>query len=244
MGVHRETPLLVNASALRQIDPEYPRNYAVTWMHLEPRRRWWALSSALTEPRLEHMYVRMRRELGSPEVAASQVAAVVIHAVVGRLMASLALQGRAWDPGLDNLWMHYDSDGGVDWAGVVDPTLRVLPTDCFAGSRVAVTMPSERALAVWAAHRVETTLRPLFCRISEFTGADSERMWSMVGESIVGTMSYVPTRTGCDDVNAARRGRLMLDAMTAAGLPVRSHVSAVRLRWSSMELSTPVRATA
>ena len=45
------------------------------------------------------------------------------------------LEGRAWDTGLENLWVHVDSEGAIDWLGVVDPTLRVLPDDPFCVDR-------------------------------------------------------------------------------------------------------------
>ncbi|MBB3036316.1 hypothetical protein [Hoyosella altamirensis] len=224
-------PLLASADRMRALDPEYPRIYAVAWMAREPRRRWWPLAAALSEDRLEQMHSRMVRDLGKPGLASAQVANVVIHAVVSRVMALIALEGRAWDPGIDNLWLHYDSDGGVDWAGVVDPALRVLHGDPVARARRAVEMPCEEALVVWAAHRCETTLVPLFARISEFTGVDRDRLWSMVGEAVIGTATYAPQLAGCDDAASLRRGRGFLDALARSGLPVRSHASHVRLRW-------------
>jgi hypothetical protein len=47
----------------------------------------------------------------------------------------IALEGRAWDTGLENLWVHVDSEGAIDWVGVVDPTLRALPDDPFFRGR-------------------------------------------------------------------------------------------------------------
>ena len=63
----------------------------------------------------------------------------------------LVLEGRAWDTGLENLWVHVDSEGAIDWVGVVDPTLRALPDDpyfrharaCAGGT--AVARPHRRA---------------------------------------------------------------------------------------------------
>jgi hypothetical protein len=31
-----------------------------------------------------------------------------------------------------------DSEGAIDWVGVVDPTLRALPDDAFFGDRAAI----------------------------------------------------------------------------------------------------------
>ena len=67
---------------------------------------------------------------------AQQLAATLAHVVVGRVMPLLVLEGRAWDTGLENLWVHVDSEGAIDWVGVVDPTLRALPDDPFFGDRV------------------------------------------------------------------------------------------------------------
>ncbi|MBD8507628.1 hypothetical protein HT102_14165 [Hoyosella sp. G463] len=180
------------------------------------------------------MHRRAVRELGSRDVATGQVASMVIHAVVARLVALLVLEGRAWDPGTDNLWLHYDSDGGVDWAGVVDPMLRVLPGDPAEGSRAVRTLPSEGALVMWVAHRCETTLAPLLAEIARLSGVDASRLWSMVGEAVLGMASYAPARAGVDDAAALRRARGLITAFEELGRPVRSHSSVVRLRWGSL----------
>lgn len=242
MREQRGASLLASCERLRAIDPSSPRSYAVAWMPRESRRRWWPLAAALTEDRLERMHARMVRELGFADVATSQVASTLVHAVVGRVMALIALDGRAWDPGIDNLWLRYDSDGGVDWAGVVDPALRVLRGDPGARVREAVVMPCEEALLVWAAHRSQRTLEPLFARLAGFTGAESERLWSMVGEAVIGTATYAPQLAGCDDAIALRRARGFLDALSQAGLPVRAHTSSIRLRWRVADTGMPASA--
>ena len=74
-------------------------------------------------------------EMDSPVAAAQQLAATLAHVVIGRVIPLLVLEGRAWDTGLENLWVHVDSEGAIDWVGVVDPTLRALPDDPFFGDR-------------------------------------------------------------------------------------------------------------
>lgn len=236
-------PLLSSCERLRALDPDYPRIYAVAWMAREPRRRWWPLTAVLSEERLEQMHHRMTGELGSEDLAAAQVVTMVVHAVVGRVAALIALEGRAWDPGMDNIWLHYDSDGGIDWAGVVDPALRVLHGDPAARAPRTVVLPCEQALIVWTAHRCQRTLEPVFERIADFTGVSPERMWAMAGESVLGTAAYVPQLAGCDDTAALRRGRGLLDAFAQAGLPVRGRASHIRLRWRQ-EWRSPVVAPA
>jgi hypothetical protein len=72
------------------------------------------------------MFAGAAREMDS-RAAASQLAAALAYTVVGRVVALVILEVRAWNPGLENLWVHCDSEGAIDRAGVVDATLRVLP---------------------------------------------------------------------------------------------------------------------
>ena len=75
-------------------------------------------------------------EMDSPVAAvAQQLAATLVHVVIGRVIPLVVLEGRAWDTGLENLWVHVDSEGAIDWVGVVDPTLRALPDDPYFGDR-------------------------------------------------------------------------------------------------------------
>lgn len=67
---------------------------------------------------------------------AHQCAATLAHVVIGRVVPRLVLEGRAWDTGLENLWAHVDSEGAIDWVGVVDPTLRALDVRVGFGAPV------------------------------------------------------------------------------------------------------------
>ena len=83
----------------------------------------------LTTDRLRTMFDAPARETDSRVAVAQQLAATLSHVVIGRVVPLLSLEGRAWDTGLENLWVHVDSEGAIDWVGVVDPTLRALPDE-------------------------------------------------------------------------------------------------------------------
>ncbi|CCQ16404.1 putative uncharacterized protein [Rhodococcus sp. AW25M09] len=228
---------LLNGSCatLRALNPEYPRMYAVAAMANEGKRRWWQLAVGVGAGRIEQMYQRSLEDLGLPEGAAVQVATALIHAVVGRVSALLVVEARAWDPGIDNLWIHMDSDGGIDWAGVASPILRVLPDDPASGEAGTVTLPCEQALLIWTAHRCTTSLGAVFSAISERAPLDERVFWALVGDAILGASTHVPILAGASASAGARRGQMLLDAMVAAGAPVRSRVGAAgrqRLRAS------------
>lgn len=150
----------------------------------------------------------------------------------------MVLEARAWDTGLENLWVHVDSDGAIDWAGVVDPTVRVLPDDPYfaddAGDWVrdgVVRLPSEAALTTWVAHRCHRTLEPLFAKLYAVSGGaiPVTTMWYTVGSMVVAAATQVPQLAGADEVTAMRRGQAVLDALVGFGLPVRG-LSAPRPR--------------
>ncbi|WP_064065560.1 hypothetical protein, partial [Rhodococcus gordoniae] len=156
-----------------------------------------------------------------PRIAVEQVAGALIHAVVGRVLAPYALEGRVWDPGLDNLWLHQDSDGCIDWAGLADDTLRVLPDDRAAGQRDVVVLPCEQAMAVWTAHRATTALTAVHLALRAHAPLDRSRFWAIVGRTVVTGADRLPVLGGASRRTAARRGQALLDAFVAVGRPVR-----------------------
>jgi hypothetical protein len=146
------------------------------------------------------------------------------------VVALVVLEARAWDTGLENLWVHVDSDGVIDWAVVVDSTVRVLPSDpyfaaddldCLRDS--VVQLPGEAALTTWVAHRCHRALEPLFAKLHVVSGGTISHptMWHMVGSMVVGTATQVPQLAGADELSAMRRGQAVLDALVGFGLPVR-----------------------
>ncbi|MEV6772268.1 hypothetical protein AB0N05_26920 [Nocardia sp. NPDC051030] len=188
------------------------------------KRRWWRLADGIREGRIEVMYRRHAAEMSNADIAAEVVATALIHAVVGRVMAMVVSEGRAWDPGLENLWIHTDNDGGIDWAGLADTTIRVVDGDRLGSEAGVVTLPCEPAMYVWLAHRCEPALTLIQEAMLRCAGLGVRRFWSLVAESIVGAATYVPALANTSSVEGARRGQAMLAALEDRGLPVRRPV--------------------
>lgn len=206
---------------LRALQPEHPRVYAVAAMADQGKRRWWRLRDGIREGRIELMYRRHAAEMTNSDIAAEVVATALIHAVVGRAVALLVSEGRAWDPGLENLWIHTDNDGGIDWAGLADTTIRVVEGDRLEGEPGVVTLPCEQALYVWLAHRCEPSLGLVQQAMARCAGLSARRFWSLVGESITGAATYVPALANTSSAVGAGRGQALLLALEDRGLPVR-----------------------
>ncbi len=128
MAIDRVLPLHESARRLRELYPQCPRVYGVAVLGDVSVRRWWPLTSALSTDRLQTMFDAAAMDMDRRS-AARQLAATLVHTVIGRVVALVVLEARAWDTGLENLWVHVDSEGVIDWAGVVDPTVRVLSDD-------------------------------------------------------------------------------------------------------------------
>lgn len=206
---------------LQSLQPEHPRVYAVAAMAGQGKRRWWHVPNGLSEGRVELMYRRHAAEMINDDIAAEVVATALIHAVVGRVTALFVMAAQAWDPGRDNLWIHHDNDGGIDWAGLSDTTIRVVDGDLEVDERDAVALPCEAAMAVWLAQRCASSLIPLQSVLTRCSGLPARRFWSLVGESVVGAATYVPDLARADSAAGARRGQLLLGALEDRGLPVR-----------------------
>lgn len=234
MSITRTLPLHESSNRLRDLYPECPRVYGVAVIGDLSRRRWWPLGELLTTDRLQAMFDAAAAETDSRVAVAQQFAATLSHVVVGRVIPLLVLEGRAWDTGLENLWVHVDSEGAIDWVGVSDPTLRVLPDDPYfagrpgprrrasAGDRI-VALPSEAALATWVAHRSHRALVPLFDKLVAVSDGvmSTAAMWHLVGAAVVGAATQVPLLAGCSEATSMRRAQAVLDAMVEFGAPVR-----------------------
>ncbi len=234
MAIRRTLPLHESSRRLRELYPECPRVYGVAVMGDLSRRRWWPLADALATDRLQAMFDIASEETDSRAAVAQQLAATLAHVVVGRVIPLLVLEGRAWDTGLENLWVHVDSEGAIDWVGVVDSTLRALPDDAFFGNRASmrvgnsvhdsiVALPSEAALTTWVAHRSHRALGPLFTKLAEIScGAMSiAAMWHIVGTAVVSASTQIPLLANSSELTSMRRGQAVLDALVGFGLPVR-----------------------
>jgi len=224
MTIDTPLPLHESSRRLRELEPECPRVYGVAVMGDLSRRRWWPLSDALVAGRLRGMFDAAVAEAGNRVAVTQQLAATLAHVVVGRVVPLLVLEGRAWDTGLENLWVHVDSEGVVDWVGVVDPTLRALPDDAdlHAGAGI-VALPSEAALTTWVAHRSHCALRPLFEELAAVSSGavSTDAMWHVVGTAVVSAATRVPLLASCSEVTSMRRGQAVLDALVGFGAPVR-----------------------
>ena len=229
MATDRVLPLHESSRRLRELYPQCPRVYGVAVLADVSVRRWWPLESAMSTDRLRTMLDAAISDMDHRS-AAQQLAATLVHTVIGRVVALVVLEARAWDTGLENLWVHVDSDGVIDWAGVVDPAIRVLPTDpYFAKTDLdcvrdgVVELPSEAALTTWVAHRCHRTLEPLFARLHAVSSGavSAATMWHIVGAMVVATATQVPQLTGADELSAMRRDQAVLDALVGFGLPVR-----------------------
>jgi hypothetical protein len=234
MSISRTLPLHESSRRLRELYPECPRVYGVAVMSDLSRRRWWPLADVLTTDRLTVMFDDAVADSGNGVAIAQQFAATLAHVVIGRVIPLLALEGRAWDTGLENLWVHVDSEGAIDWVGVVDPTLRALPDDPHFADRDGpsgappardriVALPNEAALTTWVAHRSHRSLEPLFDKLVEVSrGALSvAAMWHVVGTAVVSAATQVPLLSGSSESTSMRRGQAVLDALVGFGAPVR-----------------------
>ena len=231
MAIDRVLPLHESSRRLRELYPQCPRVYGVAVLADVSVRRWWPLESAICTDRLQTMFDAAGLDMDRRS-AARQLAATLVHAVIGRVVALVVLEARAWDTGLENLWVHVDSDGAIDWAGVVDPTVRVLADDPYvADGDGVVRLPSEAALTTWVAHRCHRTLEALFAKLHVVSGGalSLATMWHIVGSVVVATATQVPQLAGADELAAMRRGQAVLDALVGFGLPVRG-LSAARPR--------------
>jgi hypothetical protein len=247
MAIARTLPLHESSRRLRELYPECPRVYGVAVMSDLTRRRWWPLTDALTTGRMAAMFQIGAVEMDSPVAAAQQLAATVAHVVLGRVIPLLVLEGRAWDTGLENLWVHVDSEGAIDWVGVVDPTLRALPDDpffdrlnCAGAAQFAregmVALPGEAALTTWVAHRSHRALQPLFSKICDVSGGavSMASMWHIVGAAVVGAATHVPLLARSSELISMRRGQAVLDALAGFGLPVRGGSRLARERLAEL----------
>lgn len=229
MTIKRQLPLHDSSRRLRDLYPECPRVYGVAVMGDVSRRRWWPLTDALGSDRLRDMFDAAAADTGNRAAVALQLAATLSHVVLGRVVPLVALEGRAWDTGIENLWVHGDSEGAIDWVGVVDPTLRALPDDpCLSGRARGVAdgivaLPGEAALATWIAHRSHRTLEPMFDQLVDISGGAMTRsaMWHLVGASVVSAATHVPLLAGSGEFVSMRRSQAVLDALVGFGLPVR-----------------------
>lgn len=233
MVISRPVALHESSRRLRALYPECPRVYGVAVMSDVSRRRWWPLTDMLATDRLQAMFDAAAADTDNCVAVTTQLAATLAHVVIGRVVPLLVLEGRAWDTGLENLWVHVDSEGAIDWVGVIDPTLRALADDGYFGHTGLrrhhpvrdrmVALPHEAALTTWIAHRTHRSLEPLFDRLLHVSrGAMSvAAMWHVVGTAVVSAATQIPLLAGSSELTSMRRSQAVLDALVGFGAPVR-----------------------
>lgn len=234
--IPRQLALHDSCRRLRQLHPQYPRTYGVAVLAEVSKRRWFPLDSVFTIERLRGS-LNATAVMTERRAAGNMLAARLIHDVLGRLLPLVLLEGRAWDAGLENLWVHFDNDNDIDWVAVVDPTMRVLPDDPWISANggpgeadSVLILPNESALTTWVAHRCHRTLAPLFVWLHRACeGAiPISSMWQLVGSTVVAAASQLPRRPDLDEADSFRRSQAVIDAMVGFGLPVRGPVVPVR----------------
>lgn len=208
--------------------PGYPKFYSMADLTTQSRRRWVPLEQAVQGGRVEMMFRNYFAESGDLRFATYLVTEAFSHGVLGRAVASFVTTGRVWDTGAENLAVRTDIEGGLDWAGVRDTTLRVLPCDEAADGPGTVVLPCEEALAYWLACRSRTTLTPVLEGLAAVSNCRVDTLWSTVGESVLGAATIVPTFAGTSPETGYRRGQLVLQALHDSGLAVRRRSSLPR----------------
>ena len=98
MAIRQTLPLHESSRRLRELYPECPRVYGIAVMGDLSRRRWWPLAEAVTTDRLQAMFEFAAEETDSRAAVAQQLAAMLAHVVVGRVVPLVVLEGRAWTP--------------------------------------------------------------------------------------------------------------------------------------------------
>lgn len=113
MDIRRELPVHESSRRLRALFPGCPLVYGIAVLDDVSRQRWWPLDSQRTDALLRAMFDDAAKNIG-PHAATRQLVASLIHEIIGRMLPLVLLEGRAWDVGLENLWLHRDRDGAID----------------------------------------------------------------------------------------------------------------------------------
>ena len=210
------------SEALAALRPGYPKFYSMADLGMQSRRRWVPLTEAVESGRVEKMFRHYYDESRDRRYSTYQVADAFTHGVLGRVMASFIALDRIWDTGPENLSVRTDIDGGLDWAGVHDTRLRSLSEESHTSRGGSHMMPCEVSLAHWLVCRSTPTLNHVFDGLSSISRCHPDILWAMVGRSIIGASTLIPTFSGTSPESGYRRGQLVLQSMHVAGLAVRT----------------------
>ena len=226
-------PLAETAARLRALVPAFPDTYDVVlgevsgpgWVRLDaaPVARWCAEARETGNP----------RRLAS--VAAAAVGGALAHAVLARVTAALAVDGRAWDLAADALTVHRAPEGHLDRVAVRPPAW-VVAGDPAAPSPAAPSpaapspaavapdalvrvFPDEAALHDAVAAAAVATLAPLLDEVRAATRFGLVPLWNAAGDAVRLTAAMAPRYAG----RTPRPGlaTALLDALVAHGAPIR-----------------------
>jgi len=240
-------PLAETAARLRALVPAFPDTYDVVlgevsgpgWVRLDvvPVAQWCAEARQRGNP----------RRLAS--VAAAAVGGALAHAVLARVTAALALDGRAWDLAADALTVHRAPEGHLDrvavrppvWVVADDPAAPAAPQapaapspdapspdapspdgvgpDGVAPDALVRVFPDEAALLDAVATAAVGTLAPLLDEVRAATRFGLVPLWNAAGDAVRLTAAMAPRYAG----RPARPGlaTALLDALVAHGAPIR-----------------------
>jgi hypothetical protein len=210
-------PLAVTAARLRALVPAFPDTYDVVlgevagsgWVRLDavPVARWCAEA----------------RERGNPRrldsVAAAAVGGALAHAVLARVTAALAVDGRAWDLAADALTVHRAPEGHLDRVAVRPPAWVVAGDPAASAGVLVRVFPDEAALLDAVAAAAVATLTPLLDEVRAATRFGLVPLWNAAGDAVRLTTAMAPRYAG----RTARPGlaTALLDALVAHGAPIR-----------------------
>jgi hypothetical protein len=212
-------PLADTAARLRALVPAFPDTYDVVrrptgpgWVRLDavPVARWCAEARERGNP----------RRLAS--VAAAAVGGALAHAVLARVTAALALDGRAWDLAASALTVHRAPEGHLDRVAV-RPPVWVVTGDAGAQAELVRVFPDEAALLDAVAAAAVDTLAPLLDEVRAATRFGLVPLWNAAGDAVRLTAAMAPRYAG----RAERPGlaTALLDALVAQGAPIRGRGS-------------------
>lgn len=213
--VSRLGPLTGTAARLRAVVPGFPDTYTVElavpdepgWSRLDavPTAQWCA--EALVRGNPHHL----------ASVAAMAVGGAVIHAVLARVTAALALDTRAWDVAPDALVVHRAPWGHIDRVALRHPVAWVLEGD----PGPARVFPDEAALLTAVAAAAVATLTPLLREVRSVTRFGLVPLWNAAADTVRLTADQVLRYAGRPPEAGTALAAALLDALVAQGAPIR-----------------------
>jgi hypothetical protein len=234
--------LAATVERLRGLRPEYPDAYApCIGVPAEPG---WS-SPADVVAHVDAWCARAR-EQDNParlaSVAATTVAGVLVHAVLGRVTAALVLDRRAWDVRAGHLVLH----PGTGRLAVRDASLLVLPDDPAAGHPDAEVLPDLPALLHRVAADAVATLRPLLDAVRAATRYGLVPLWNGAADAVRGAAHYAPLYAGTDRERARALGAALVAELAAElaarGARLRDRGAHEQVQWGTETYALPVRA--